>query len=321
MQLTVVVPGSLLPRELASEIARELQAPALTRRLAHARLQDEREIDWIATHVFGGPMAPPTAPYAWAALADGGPTTRAVWHADPVHIAVGRDTLVLHELPTPPEPAEADALFAAADEPLREAGWALQRAAQRWFLLGDRDWSMSPRSLEAASGHALDTARPDHADARQWARLHNEIQMRWHDHPVNQRREARGELPINALWLHGGGRWRHQPPLRWARVHSGRAELRGVAAAAGAIVAGADDAIGDRALLVWDDAAAAGRTGDWSRWLAAMSAVDRRLDTLPRSATLEIVLSGHNAARTFLARPSDWLRPWRRTSLVQALTQ
>jgi hypothetical protein len=33
----------------------------------------------------------------------------------------------------------------------------------------------------------------------------NELQMLLHEHPVNQTREARGELPVNSLWLWGGG--------------------------------------------------------------------------------------------------------------------
>ena len=36
----------------------------------------------------------------------------------------------------------------------------------------------------------------------------NELQMLLHAHPVNQAREARGELSVNSLWLWGGG---HRP--------------------------------------------------------------------------------------------------------------
>ena len=51
-----------------------------------------------------------------------------------------------------------------------------------------------------------------------WMKIQNEIQMRWFDHPVNQAREAAGKLPINGLWLYGGGRLSphaQQAPFDW----------------------------------------------------------------------------------------------------------
>ena len=46
-----------------------------------------------------------------------------------------------------------------------------------------------------------------------WYRLLNEIQMYLYQHPVNQRRQAQGMLPINSLWCWGGG------PARSVRGH------------------------------------------------------------------------------------------------------
>ena len=41
--------------------------------------------------------------------------------------------------------------------------------------------------------------------AKKWRQLQNEIQMIWHDHPVNQEREAKGQLSVNSVWLYGIG--------------------------------------------------------------------------------------------------------------------
>jgi hypothetical protein len=41
--------------------------------------------------------------------------------------------------------------------------------------------------------------------AKKWRQLQNEIQMIWHDHPINQARLARGELPVNSVWMYGVG--------------------------------------------------------------------------------------------------------------------
>ena len=61
------------------------------------------------------------------------------------------------------------------------------------------------------------------------------------------------------------------------------------------------------ALLVWDDALAFAREADWSGWLVAMQAIDRRLASLPPSATLELVMTGRERIRVRCARPSDRL--------------
>ncbi|UOF93947.1 MAG: hypothetical protein IR526_00995 [Bordetella sp.] len=37
-----------------------------------------------------------------------------------------------------------------------------------------------------------------------WRRLLNHVQIIWHKHPINQKRQEKGLLPINMLWLYGG---------------------------------------------------------------------------------------------------------------------
>ena len=179
---------------------------------------------------------------------------------------------------------------------------------------------MTPRPLAAVIGRPLPIA-PDEGDALLWSRMLNEIQMRWHTDPVNDAREARDLPAVNAIWLHGGGHWNPRPALRWTSVHSERAELRGAAAAAGAAVASADAPTTGDTLLVWDDAANSGASGDWPGWLTAMQRIDRLLATLPSSAHVELVLAGPRRTRTWIARPSDRYRFWRRTRLAEALAE
>src|SRR5690606_32431554 len=47
---------------------------------------------------------------------------------------------------------------------------------------------------------------PQDMAGRPWRRLVNEIQMRWFEHPINRARYQQGLLPVNSLWLFGGGR-------------------------------------------------------------------------------------------------------------------
>ena len=328
MHLTLMLPGSLVPADLAPELISALRAPALGRLLERAApaetsttVQDSAESTWIARHVFGTPGRAPTAPYAWKALTRDADTGGVVWHADPVHIEVGRDSLIVRGLDAPPDEAEADALIAAANEPLAEAHCELRRAGTQWFLHADRAWSFRPPPLSEALGQPYSPAESDEQDAMHWSRLHNTIQMRWHTDPVNEAREGRGLPPINALWLHGGGAWRALPPLRWPRVHSERAELHGAATAAGSTTARVTDAVTENALLVWDDALPAARQHDWKNWLGSMSVIDRRLATLPSFQTLELVLTGRRQARSWIVQPSDRLKLWRSTRLAKAMAE
>jgi hypothetical protein len=329
MHLTLMLPGSLVPADIAAELIAALRAPELARRLTRAAPaeastspQDSAESTWIAHHVFGAPGPAPTAPYAWSALTGATDTTDTIWHADPVHIEVGRDSLIVRGLDeAPPDEAEADALIAAANETLADARCELRRAGTQWFLHADRAWSFMPPPLSEALDQPYSPAQSNEPDSMHWSRLHNAVQMRWHTDPVNVAREVRGLPPINALWLHGGGSWRALPPLRWLRVHSERAELRGAATAAGAIAARVADAVSGDALLVWDDALPAARQHDWRAWLESMSVIDRRLATLPAFQTLELVLTGRRQVRSWIARPSDHLKLWRGTPLAKAMTE
>ena len=329
MHLTVFVSGALVPTELSVELASALQVPALSRLLERAARSVESscipglaDATWIAREVYGVPPPAPTAPYAWAALTRSSDAQLHVWHADPVHIAIGRDSLIVQDLANAvPNDAESDALLAAANECLQSAGCALHRTGTHWFLHADRKWAMTPLPLSAVLGQPLPMASPDEGDALRWSRLHNEVQMRWCADPVNQAREARGLPAVNALWLHGGGTWSVRPPLRWRRLHSVRADLQGLFVAAGAAIAAPDAMLTDGDLLICAEAIAPAREGDWTGWLDAMRTVDRRLTALPPSATLELVLTGRRCTRVWSIRPSDRYRFWRRTALAQALAE
>lgn len=321
MHLTVKAAGALLPAPLAGELSTALQAPALARLLAGVEpvvTQLETgaigtaEDRWLARQIFAADGHAPTAPYAWSAV--GGQTTgeTSVWHADPIHVAVGRDSLLIEMIDAPPSEEEATALIAAASEVLADAGCKLQRSGAGWFLqsAGLRCWDAAP--LAAVHGSPLTAAALEDEHALQWSRLHNELQMRWHDDPVNRAREQEGLPAINALWLHGGGTWKPLPRLRWSAVHSDRPALQGAAAAAGARTAPALAAANGDTLFEWDDARHDQVPFEPRRWLAAMHAIDQRLSTLPAHATIELVLIGRRCTRSFTTRPGAGWRNWRR---------
>jgi hypothetical protein len=146
------------------------------------------------------------APAAAAAHADG--MAQAAWRLDPVHLHVGRDHLVLTDPRALGLAADDARALADAIAPLfADEGLALETATpRRWYLRETdpaRALRLRTRPLAGATGRNIDAWLPQGEDARRWRRLVNEIQMSWHGHAVNARREAAGLASVNSVWIEG----------------------------------------------------------------------------------------------------------------------
>jgi len=60
-------------------------------------------------------------------------------------------------------------------------------------------------SPELVVGKDIRPYMPQGKGATKWHGILNEMQMLLHDHPINQLRERKGLVPINSIWLSGGG--------------------------------------------------------------------------------------------------------------------
>ena len=113
-----------------------------------------------------------------------------VWHADPVHMEAARDHLIVQSLgndaPTPTRIERADRGRKRACLEHRLSSWSKSASAGFCYpsMIGRSTHVRWRRSNEAA------VEMPGGRDAQVWNRLHNEIQMAWHAHDVNARREA-----------------------------------------------------------------------------------------------------------------------------------
>lgn len=324
MHFTLLVAGALLPEELAVALTASLDVPTLKARLARAALIDEggpahtgaAHLDWLSNKLFGRPPPVPTAPYAYASLADAAPAF--VWHADPVHIEIARDHLIVQALGADaPTALESERLIASANELAAGAGCELVAIRQHWFLRCAHEWHIDTRPLAAVN--ETEVEMPAGRDAQVWNRLHNEIQIVWHADPVNAAREANGARTINAIWLHGGGRWAPLAPIEFAHVQADSPEWPGAALAAGARGLPASAPVADSALLVVEDALLSMQRQDWAAWLQAMTALDHRL-AKHADDSIDLILCGA-ATRTFASRPSDRYKVWRRRTLQEALSE
>lgn len=143
--------------------------------------------------------------------------------ADPVHLQLMRDGMVLVPV-AGLQQAEADALVATLNH---------QFAGRHEFRAPHPDaWAMraEPAALEARSPQELAGMDIDpHLPGAPWTALLNEIQMALHEHPVNEARE----LPVNSVWLWGGGTLPRSIAGPWRSVSAADPLTLGLARAAG----------------------------------------------------------------------------------------
>lgn len=179
-------------RELLARVVQELELPYPEQGLAALRMwgqTGDRPTKWIAA-------------------------------ADPVHLEPRLDHLCLHSLRRvgfPPGHLRAliDHLQAT-----------LANNDQFGFTrLGTYGYLSAKKGIATASipAYVVDQQKPDEYlpsgdDTAAHRNLLSEIEMALHEHEVNLKREASGELPVNSLWLWGGGNapekvTRVQPPL------------------------------------------------------------------------------------------------------------
>lgn len=165
-------------------------------------------------------------------MADGiAPETHYWLRADPVHLGVERDQLVLSETSTfPLVQDEADALIATLNQHFAVDGLHfVAPQAQRWYLRLARTPALTTHGLYQAAGRNIHPLLPAGEEAMRWRALLNEVQMLLFEHPVNVAREERGIAPVNSIWLSGGGILPQGLPQPFAHVWADDALARGLA--------------------------------------------------------------------------------------------
>jgi len=140
--------------------------------------------------------------------------------ADPVYLEPRLDHLVLHALRRMGvPPADMRPLIDHLQRTLAgDNKYGFTRLGSNSYLS-----ARSPIATASVPAYVVDQQRPDEflpsgADTPAHRNLLSEIEMALHDHAVNLEREANGQLPVNSLWIWGGGTapekiTRSQPPF------------------------------------------------------------------------------------------------------------
>ncbi|HEY0589194.1 MAG TPA: hypothetical protein VGD52_23880 [Pseudoduganella sp.] len=269
---TVVLPFALPPAELASELSHNLQAPALATLLSRNNLLKKHVIDEDSR----------VLPHeAWLARERGGLASAVMrgfglapkegyWFiAHPVHIQLARNHLVLADSRRLRlDEADARVLFELAKPYFDDLVWG---DAETWFMRADGWHALDTASPDGAMGSNLADWMPVGPTALAFKKLQNEIQMLWHEHPVNEARQQRGLAPVNSFWMWGGanaGPVASPPPSSLAVAAAAPSWLAALA------TPGTKAAPGQGGTIVLPQLIPLGAGNDWGAWLGAMQQLE-----------------------------------------------
>ena len=336
----IVILDLFLPQEISVDACADLSVPILEKMLARAKpallpsevYSTDTLEEWLCrTFGIAQQLNEPIAPITL--IADGVQPGTGYWlRADPVHLQMQRTQLFLHP-DVPLNADEAAQLCTSLNTHFVAEGLRFfSPHPQRWYLQIESVPDIVTRPLSQVAGRNVQTYLPKGQDALRWHKIFNEIQMLFFEHAVNQAREARGDLPINSIWLWGGGHAVEQLARPYTKV-CGDSFLAGAFAQAAGIpyqilpddlIRYVDDNEGD-VLIVWEGLRRPFQQGDLRAWRDSVQRLEQSYiaplwEALRNGRIKQLCLNILNAGvvyRFVLRRSAVW-KPWR---LSKSLTR
>ena len=277
----LVITDLFLPKDFAAEVCAGLNLPALEKLLARGASLSAVQTDqagvtfedflcelFAVSCSSGAPVA------AISAAFDG--LEAGYWlRADPVHVRLQREQVVL--LPNVAVSRDESAVLCASlNEHFFDQGLTFVAPhPSRWYVRLDALPDILTVPLSQVSGRNIHGNLPTGVDSRRWHQLFNEIQMLLFAHPLNEAREARGEMPINSVWLWGAGRCEMPAENAYDCVNSDDILLEMLALAAKIPCTNwpekwHENSLAGRQLLVWTGLRSALQQGDLAGWRDAL---------------------------------------------------
>jgi hypothetical protein len=298
MHCHLLIPGLFPPfRPETRNALRDLSLPALATLLARGSQKpfpDDSMDAWLC-RTFGVEKQRDWPVAAFTLLAEDGDPGNDFWlQAEPVHLQLQRDRLVLADagnLNITQE--EANSLTASLNEHFSDEGLSfLPSQPGRWHLrLSPPPSHLKTYSLETAIGRNIRNILPSGPDGKRWHSILNETQMLLHRHPVNETREQRGLPPVNSIWPWGGGVLPTNPTSHFVHICSDNALARGLAVATDTSCANVPDTA--------------------TEWLQTNQAVSHHLVVLDALRNFALHGDVHRWRETLLSLEKDWFGPLR----------
>ncbi|NHZ32560.1 hypothetical protein [Massilia rubra] len=337
-QISLVLPFALPPPELAPDLIRALQAPALaaliSRSASHRQLPVDDHIRalpheaWLAQAL--GASGDGTPALAGAVMRGHGLAQQeGTWFiVHPAHTQIARSHLLMADMRgLHLSEAHGRALFDLAKPYFDESGKTLLYGdAGTWFMRAD-DWAdLETSTPDSAVGLNLTDWMPKGAASRAFRMLQNEVQMLWFEHPANTEREARGLAAINSFWPWGAAsagasvdtaRLVTSDALPWMAALAGHPQAEPVTPLA---------ALTGDAILLCDALTEAALATDWASWLQHMHRLEQTLFAPSLAALMDgrvkqvqLLLSHRARHIAFITTRFSQRAFWRRPTLDRLL--
>ena len=323
-ELHLLIPG-LLP-DLAGREQNDFpqpDTPSLALLLARGALASQagRSGHELLFSVLGGDCdVLPVAPYSYLART-GTAEDRWLVQADLVCLRPDRDSLLLY----PAEDCgltedESRQLYESVCEHFPELADDLICEGTRWYLRCSEKPQLPVSALDQIAGTPLPGRFLDDMEPH-WRALLNELQMLFYSHPVNQRREEKGMVPINGLWFWGSGRLADDHTKAWQCLVGASEVLQGLAKHHGLQWTAEDahfqpESLEGRSLVLLTDTKDCAKHLDVFAWRDALQSLESRwfaplLRALQRGQCRRVFLYGGDGRCWSIGRSDLW-RVWRR---------
>jgi hypothetical protein len=337
MQLTLFVPGLLLPKQVLSDTVFDLTAPTLSLILGRGRPLAQ-EPDWLSSAFGLTPPLPAAALRKTATLAAmpapaEAPVAGIMLCLDPVQLQVSREGVTLADpVLLGLDAREAAALIEAIKPLFAELGELSCSTPACWELHPRRPLALETLPLPEAIGQAVPPGLPGGADGRNLRHLLAEAQTVLHAHAVNRRRDELGKPTVNSLWPWGLGALPTEVRTDFQVVWSKDPVIAGLCTQAGVPCIAPPDGFqpaSGRVLAVVDALERPARALDALAWRAALQAIERdwlapAVAALKSGVCRELRLvgtrvNGAPAAGALALKRMDTWRFWRRSAPLTAL--
>ncbi|MES2150524.1 MAG: hypothetical protein V4508_12130 [Pseudomonadota bacterium] len=337
-QITLVLPFALPPPELAPDLLRALQAPALAALLTRAGASGKLACDagartlaheaWLVRAFGLGDGAAPALAAAVMRSYGHDPREGHWFLVHPAHVEISRSHLLMSDLrQLRLSDDHARLLFETARPYFEDAGKTLQYGdAHTWFMRAD-DWTgLQTASPDAAAGMNLTDWMPIGAQAANYRKLQNEVQMLWFEHRANREREALGLAAVNSFWPWGAA---NGEAVRTSMLLATSDAPAWISALAHRPETSLPDALfgaNEDISVYCDGLSSAALSGDWAAWLAHMQHLEQvlfapALERLKQGhiASIRLLLTAREASAEFTTTTMAQRAFWRSPTLARLL--